>query len=158
MSGASKLGGRVLRGLGLERQGRAAELREALAKSEQHVAELKRLLEQSRQEAAKWRAKVQEASTESTDRRKADEEKHRARIEKLESRVREHVDKLRHADTARAAKLDDLRERVVGADRSVRIGRDHLMALEAKLDLIEGAINVLDRRYRTLASTPQSGS
>jgi chromosome segregation ATPase len=158
MSAVSKLGGRVLRGIGLERQGRAAELKQALVKSEEHVSELKRLLEQSRQETAKWRAKAQEASTESSDQRKAREDKHRARIEKLEGRMREQMDKLRHADTGRADKLNDLRERVAGADRSVRIGRDHLMALEAKLDLIEGAINVLDRRYRSLVSAPPSGS
>ena len=35
-------------------------------------------------------------------------------------------------------------------EQSLRLAREHLMAMETKLDVVEGAINVLDQRTRAL--------
>ena len=40
-------------------------------------------------------------------------------------------------------------ERLSRAEQNVALARGHLLAMETKLDVIEGAINVLDRRTRT---------
>jgi chromosome segregation ATPase len=154
----ARLGSRVLRRLGLERGGRAADLHEALRKSEQRIVELKKLLEKSRAESEQWRAKLLASSAHEQAARKSDDEKYRARVEKLEARLAEQVAKLQERDAARAEKVGELRDKVATADRSVRAGRDHLMSIEVKLDLIEGAINVLDRRFRGLRSSPGGDS
>jgi chromosome segregation ATPase len=154
----TRLGSRVLRRLGLERGGRAADLHDALKRSEKRIVELKQLLEKSRGEAEHWRAKLLASSQHEQDARKADEQKYQARAEKMESRLREQMAKMQERDAARAEKLGELRDKVATADRSVRAGRDHLMSIEVKLDLIEGAINVLDRRFRGLRSSPGSDS
>jgi hypothetical protein len=44
--------------------------------------------------------------------------------------------------------VDHLRRALPGTDRELSMARDHLMAIEAKLDILEGAANVLDLRTR----------
>jgi chromosome segregation ATPase len=146
----ARLGSRALRAVGLERSGKAAELREALARTEGRMVELKRIIEHTRAEAHAWKTKLHEASAHRDREREADRATYAARLEKLERRTRTASERLEQRDTARQEKLNDLREKVVAADRSVRIGRDHLMAIEVKLDVIEGAVNVLDRRFRVI--------
>ncbi len=59
------------------------------------------------------------------------------------------------ADTERAealkAQLHALRERLGNANHATTMAREHLMATEVKLDLIEAAIQVLDARTRETA-------
>jgi chromosome segregation ATPase len=144
-------GSRVLRTAGLERSGKTAELRAALARSEQRLVELKHLVEQTRGEVQTWKSKLHEATAHYERQRQSEREQYEARTTKLEERAQRAAAKLAERDAARQEKLAELRDKVVAADRSVRIGRDHLMAIEVKLDVIEGAVNVLDRRYRTIA-------
>jgi hypothetical protein len=51
--------------------------------------------------------------------------------------------------------VDHLRRALPETDRGVSMARDHLMAIEAKLDILEGAANVLD--LRTRHAIPTSG-
>jgi hypothetical protein len=44
--------------------------------------------------------------------------------------------------------VDHLRRALPETDRRLSMARDHLMAIEAKLDILEGAANVLDLRTR----------
>ena len=46
-----------------------------------------------------------------------------------------------------------LRDRLAETEHELMVARDHLMAIEVKLDILEGAANVLDRRTRI--TTPQ---
>ena len=147
--GVRGVGRRVLSAAGLERAGASAQLRSALAHAEERVIELKRLLAQTRNESQAWKAKMQAGTSHLSEQRKAEEERYRTRVAKLEERARKELAKAEARDAARQEKLNTLRDKLVEAERSVRIGRDHLMAIEVKLDVIEGAINVLDRRYRT---------
>lgn len=64
--------------------------------------------------------------------------------------------------TARVAQqqgeLDTLRARLEQAERDLAGARDHLMVIEVKLDILEGAANVLDARTRSaLARAGQTG-
>jgi chromosome segregation ATPase len=70
-------------------------------------------------------------------------DRYRAAVEKLRGR-RDHVTKLR----ARLAEVE----------RELTVARDHLMTIEVKLDILEGAANVLDLRTRAAVSRPRSGS
>jgi type I site-specific restriction endonuclease len=96
-----------------------------------------------------WKAKAGEAtarvrSLEVEVRRQAQlVEKLNASVEKLQKR-RDDVEKLR------ASLADAVRELIVA--------REHLMAIEVKLDILEGAANVLDLRTRTAAPRSRSGT
>lgn len=79
----------------------------------------------------------------------------RARAKSLETELRRQrelierheltIEKLRH----RRDEIDKLRMRLADAERELTVARDHLMAIEVKLDILEGAANVLDKRTRT---------
>ena len=45
-----------------------------------------------------------------------------------------------------------LRMRLVEAEQSLGLAREHLMAIDVKLDILEGAANVLDARTRAAIS------
>ena len=51
-----------------------------------------------------------------------------------------------------------LRDRLAETERELMVARDHLMAIEVKLDILEGAANVLDRRTRITAPQDQHES
>lgn len=111
---------------------------------------LKRLLADPQAQSAKphagddrktdWKAKAAEAiahakSLEADARREAKRaEKFRAAAEKLQQREVE---------------FEKMRERLAVAERELAVAREHLMAVEVKLDILEGAANVLDTRTRT---------
>ena len=78
--------------------------------------------------------------------------KHRERVvQKMEQRV----SKMRQRGEA----IDTLRARLGEAQRELVIAREHLMAIEVKLDILEGAANVLDARTRaTIVKEPSRTS
>jgi hypothetical protein len=49
----------------------------------------------------------------------------------------------------RTAAFDELASRLKEVERELAVAREHLMAIEVKLDILEGAANVLDVRTRT---------
>jgi hypothetical protein len=63
------------------------------------------------------------------------------------------VEKLRGA---RHEEIERLRTRLADAERELSVARDHLMAIEVKLDILEGAANVLDKRTRTVTRRDRS--
>jgi uncharacterized protein involved in exopolysaccharide biosynthesis len=55
----------------------------------------------------------------------------------------------------RAADFDALNAKLRDLERELAVAREHLMAVEIKLDILEGAANVLDIRTRaTIHQTP----
>jgi|SRR5688500_17883882 hypothetical protein len=83
-----------------------------------------------------------------------------ARAKTLEAEARQQA---KRADKFKAAaeklqqrepEFEKLRERLAAAERELTIAREHLMAVEVKLDILEGAANVLDQRTR-VAIRPQ---
>ncbi len=78
-----------------------------------------------------------------------------ARTKALERELNEHK---KHAEKSlkaaeklgtRDLAVRDLKERVTRAERELTMAREQLMAIEVKLDILEGAANVLDVRTRT---------
>lgn len=49
-----------------------------------------------------------------------------------------------------------LRVRLVEAEQALGLAREHLMVIDTKLDILEGAANVLDARTRATISTKQN--
>ena len=80
-----------------------------------------------------------------------------ARQRSLETDLRrqsELVTKLRGAIEKWKQRHEDikkLRTRLADTERELMVARDHLMAIEVKLDILEGAANVLDKRTRGAA-------
>ena len=62
------------------------------------------------------------------------------------------VDKLREAveqANRRRGDVQDVLKRLIEAEQELAAARNHLMIVEVKLDILEGAANVLDARTRT---------
>jgi len=64
-----------------------------------------------------------------------------------------HAEECKVKAGALTAQVQELRTRLGDANRATTTSREHLMAMEVKLDLIEAAINVLDTRTREAAVT-----
>jgi SMC interacting uncharacterized protein involved in chromosome segregation len=56
------------------------------------------------------------------------------------------------------ADLQSLNERLIVAERDLAAARELLMAVDVKLDILEGAANVLDVRTRSVVSRERSGA
>ena len=111
--------------LGLARRGQLRAANERAAALEHRAAEITVSLESNRLDAERWKWKNEQqtarlkAATGNAERWKAKTEGLLAKLGRLET-----------------------------AEQNVKLARGHLMAMETKLDVIEGAINVLDRRTR----------
>jgi len=103
------------------------------------VAAQVRTIEELKAALLAWKMKAGEAS---------------ARAKQLEAELREQKKivqrTMRAAGNSQVpnAALDKMAEQLAAADRELAIARDYLMAIEVKLDILEGAANVLDLRTR----------
>jgi hypothetical protein len=91
-----------------------------------------------RSSALSWKAKAGEAT---------------AQVKALESDLHRQSRLVKEARRAAEAGAGDgdmakLREQLVTTERELILAREHLMAIEVKLDILEGAANVLDSRTR----------
>lgn len=109
------------------------------AKAEARVSEMKDALASVRHEMDR----VKEKSAEQA-KRLAKAEDAAGRVAKAER----ELEQVRARDEKHLTQLAEMRERVERAERAVALSREHLMATETKLDVIEGAISVLDSRTR----------
>ena len=124
----------------------SAALEGRLRKAEARAARLAETLEKARTEARESKGRAGDAER-------------RAREQEREAvRQAERVEKVRADLTAQLAKaqarvdgLLALRKRLGDTERDLLAARDHLMAVETKLDILEGAANVLDGRMRGVA-------
>ena len=87
-----------------------------------------------------WKARAAEAMT----RAKTSEAEARQQAKRAE-KFRAAAEKLQQ----RNGDLEKLQERLANAERDLAVAREYLMAIEVKLDILEGAANVLDARTRT---------
>jgi uncharacterized coiled-coil DUF342 family protein len=86
------------------------------------------------------------------------------RAKSLHAEVK-HQAQLIHKLTASAEKLRQrqdevehlLRVRLAEAEQALGMAREHLMAIDVKLDILEGAANVLDTRTRGAISKQHNG-
>jgi len=110
-------------------------------------------------------ARRYQAMTEQAERLKVTANEWKTRASEVATRVRElEADVKRSARLAQKSKLsvdkmrqrrqdiDKLRSRLADAERELIVAREHLMAIEVKLDILEGAANVLEIRTRSAVS------
>ena len=129
----------LLGAVGLASAGQARTLMKRVDAADQRTAELKRAVADAREETARWKAKAREL-TERVG--KAEEAaKHLPKVERELQQVRARDDK-------HVAQLAEVRERMLRAEKAAALSQEHLTATEAKLDVVEAAIGVLDRRTR----------
>jgi chromosome segregation ATPase len=98
---------------------------------------------------ASWKAKA----TEATGRAKS--------LEQEVRRQRQITDKTKavaHKARQRQVDLETVQARLQHAERELAGAREHLMVIEVKLDILEGAANVLDARTRTAVARPSGGT
>ncbi len=118
----------------------------------QHAAERLKQVEDrlvaTRADAEGWKRRYEEASRLSAG-RAADA----AEAEKKAARAEAHASEWKERAQALSSDVRDLKERLRDALRVTATAREHLMATETKLDLIEAALQVLDARTRDRAVT-----
>lgn len=91
---------------------------------------------------AEWKKKASEAAAQ-----QRSLEAEVKRQSQLMTKLRGSIEKWRE----RHDDIKKLRERLAHTERELMVARDHLMAIEVKLDILEGAANVLDKRTRAAA-------
>jgi chromosome segregation ATPase len=119
---------------------RVSELEERMAKLRTDVDTWKSHHEASAKNAAEWKQAATTANAK-TERSAAQAKRAEASAEEWKTRA-----------LALKAQLQSLRERLSNASEATTMAREHLMATEVKLDLIEAAIHVLDTRTRKTAA------
>lgn len=126
--------------VGLAPAGQARSLIKRVETADQRVAELKRAVADAREEAARWKEKASGLSA-----RVAKAEQAAERLPKAERELQQWKTR----DEKHVAQLAEVRDRMIRAERAAALSQEHLTATETKLDVIEAAIGVLDRRTRT---------
>lgn len=144
----------ILNALGLVRATAHAALDEQRRKADARAAKLAETVDASRGEARDWKAKAADA-----EKRARDFEREAAKQSERGEKVRADLAGQLETERARVAELLALKQRLADAERELAVARDLLMAIDVKLDILEGAANVLDGRTRTVlaaASRPAS--
>jgi chromosome segregation ATPase len=133
---------------------------EQLRKCESRVEELKASLDKARTGSQEWKAKADDAEqrvaaarTEVAQQAKQIE-RAQAQAARTEEAQQREMDRLRArlADLTdkRARDAADLRAHLAATARDLELAREHLMTIEVKLDILEGAAIVLDGRTRAI--------
>ena len=129
----------LLGAVGLAPAGQARTLTRRVETADQRVAELKRAVADAREEAARWKTKAGELSA-----RVSKAEQAAERLPKAERELQQWKTR----DEKHLAQLAEVRERMLRAERAAALSQEHLTVTETKLDVIEAALGVLDRRTR----------
>jgi predicted nucleic acid-binding Zn-ribbon protein len=129
-----------------------------LGKAQARAAKLAHELDAARTDARTCRTKVDEL-TKTLRKHQSDAEYQLRRAEKLTSeidrirrvssqKVEQRQREIDEAAAKRAAAFEELQRRLAAAEHELMIAREALMAVDVKLDILEGAANVLDLRTR----------
>ena len=129
----------LLGAIGLTSAGHARALLKRVEAADDRVAVLTRHVTAARDEAAQWKSKADELSA-----RASKAERAAAQLPKVERELQQWKTR----DEKHTAQLAEVRERMIRAERAAELSQEHLTATETKLDVIEAAIGVLDRRTR----------
>jgi chromosome segregation ATPase len=135
-------------------------IRQRLATSSERLAQLaaaaEQLQEERRENARRYKARIAQLESEQAQRvSRVSDAAHRAsqRIAELEEALR-----TRDAELVAAIRQETvLEQRVASAMRELQVARESLAAIEVKLDILEGAANVLDHRTRADFSAGNDG-
>jgi chromosome segregation ATPase len=131
---------------------------EQLCKAQARTGALAQELDGARNNARTYRMKADELAK-TLRQERAESEGHQRRAEKLTQEIdrirKESSQKVekrqRESDEAtqkHTAAIEELHHRLAAAEHQLSIARETLMAVDVKLDILEGAANVLDLRTR----------
>lgn len=129
----------LLGAVGLASAGQARTLMKRVEAGDKRAAELKRAVADAREETSRWKAKAGELTE-----RVGQAEQAAERLPKVERELQQW----KARDEKHVAQLAEVRDRMVRAEHAATLSQEHLTATETKLDVIEAAVNVLDRRTR----------
>lgn len=118
--------------------GSSAQVRQLTARleaAESRAGELKDALTAAREEMQRWKKKAGELSQQLEQFEKAAE-----RLPRIERDLASANERIAH--------LRGIKDAIGRAERSIELSQKHLIATEMKLDIVEGAITVLDTRTR----------
>jgi len=137
---------RPFRILGLVRGRSYDALAEQQKKAEARAGQLIRHLEEAKANSRLWKMKAEEASGALKKAQDAAEsaQRQRRQAEKLSA----EAEKQRQVAQNRSADFALLQRRLAESEHELSVAREQLMAIEVKLDILEGAANVLDGRTR----------
>ena len=107
----------------------AGHMRTRLEAADRRATKLEREAHNARQDVERWKSKAEAA---------------RASVPQLERDLK----RWKARDVFLVAQLAEVRERMVRAEHATALSQEHLLATETKLDVIEAALGVLDRRTR----------
>ena len=144
---------RALAGFGLAPAGQVHQMAEQSRQASEKITALEERMAKLRADADTWKQRHDDLAAKLVEvkgaaaRAEADAEQARAGVEHAKARVNEWKGR---AESETDEKLA-LRARLEEAQRAAINAREYLMATEAKLDLIEAAIQVLDTRTRDAA-------
>jgi chromosome segregation ATPase len=137
----------------------AAQVEHANARAHQAAGKNRQLearMAKLREDTEAWRRRQQDAAAAAAEWKKAAAraEADGARAADETAKVRAQLAEWRTRADALAIQLREYRERLEESRRVSTRAREHLMATEVKLDLVEAALRVLDARTR--GSAPRS--
>jgi chromosome segregation ATPase len=141
-------------------------LMEQHSKAEARAGRLAQQLEETKADSRGWKGKTEEATSAlkkaqdaaaTAQKQLRQAEKQRDEQSRNARKLKDESDKLRKLQEARAAELALLKQRLAESERDLIVAREQLMAIEVKLDILEGAANVLDGRTRDIATRRSGG-
>ena len=122
-----------------------AQLASELEQAQAQLEKSRTALDHARSETADWKASATEGA-----RRITALERELKRVRKFERLWEREQQREEQRDLEHARALDDLRTRLETALQELAGAREHLALVEVKLDIVEGAANVLDSRLRAV--------
>jgi hypothetical protein len=141
----------VLAPLGLVPAGDAKRLHAESERTAEKLRTLEGRLAELKADAESWKRRHEE-----TARKLADAQAAAARAEARAQREEARAEELKGRGNALVAEMKEMRARLQDASRTGATVREHLMATETKLDLIEAALQVLDARTRLVTVLEQA--
>ena len=117
----------------------AGHMRTRLEAADRRATKLEREAHNARQDVERWKSKAEQLTA-----RLSKAQAARASVPQLERDLK----RWKARDEKHVAQLAEVRERMVRAEHATALSQEHLLATETKLDVIEAALGVLDRRTR----------
>ena len=139
----------ALGGVGLAPAGQVARIKAEGDRAAQKLRELEQRVADLRTDAETWKRRHDDVARRAAEHQDA-LAKATARAERAEARAEE----LKARGDAMQAEAKEMRARLQENARTTTSVREHLMATETKLDLIEAALQVLDARTRAVVPAP----
>jgi chromosome segregation ATPase len=149
---------RVVHRLGFVRIARYDAIAQQRNKAEKRSTELAHRVEELRASLREWRGRAEGLSALSRRDRESlrQLQKDAVRGQKELERRCEHLGKVQAENARLRASITALEQRVVAAEEALVAAREMLMLVEVKLDILEGAATVLDRRSRQALAPPKT--